>query len=294
MPSFYWIKLYHEILNDPKMGRLSDRLWRRCIECFLMAGQQADDGYLPCTADMAWMLRTDEATLVADLTALAEYNILEERDGRWYVINFTKRQDADTPAEKQARYRERKRKQEYYAVDTPEQLTCYEHVTIGNTDKSRVDIDKSRVDTRDFPNLDEFTGDPPQQAATPPEPAARRQRTKTPKEPPPPAVQVYRDITRRWPPKALWQQIDADVGDNVKRWSDVVLAYISHGWNPSNVANMLDFLKRGEVPGTKGKNDASTRRHDTRRSSWAQPDGHTAEDIDRILAERAAEDAASG
>jgi len=29
MGSPYWIKLYHEILNDPKMGRLPDRLWRR-------------------------------------------------------------------------------------------------------------------------------------------------------------------------------------------------------------------------------------------------------------------------
>lgn len=72
MPSFYWIKLYHEILNDPKMGRLSDRLWRRCIECFLMAGQQCDGGYLPSVADMAWTLRTDEGMLVADLEALEE------------------------------------------------------------------------------------------------------------------------------------------------------------------------------------------------------------------------------
>ena len=28
----YWIKLYHEILDDPKMGRLSDRTWRRTNE----------------------------------------------------------------------------------------------------------------------------------------------------------------------------------------------------------------------------------------------------------------------
>jgi hypothetical protein len=232
------------------MGRLSDRLWRRCIECFLMAGQQADDGYLPCTADMAWTLRTDEAMLVADLTALVEYNILEERDGRWYVINFTKRQDADTPAEKQARYRERKRKQEYYAVDTPEIQTCYEPVTDGNTDKSRVDIDKSRTDTRDFPNLDDLA-EPPQQAATPPEPTARRQKAKPPKEPPPPAVQVYFAVMGKYPPKPLWTRIEADVGGKHEFWSKVIHGWLGMGWNGGNVNGMLDFLKRGEIPGTK-------------------------------------------
>jgi biotin operon repressor len=64
----------------------------------------------------------------------------------------------------------------------------------------------------------------------------------------------------------------------------------------SSVAKQIGaWVKAGRPKTRNGKvNDATTRRHDTRRSSWAQPDGHTAEDIDRILAERAAEDAASG
>lgn len=28
----YWIKLYHEILDDPLMATMPDRLWRRTIE----------------------------------------------------------------------------------------------------------------------------------------------------------------------------------------------------------------------------------------------------------------------
>ena len=35
MSSFYWIKLYHEVLDDPKMALLPDRLWRRTIELFI-------------------------------------------------------------------------------------------------------------------------------------------------------------------------------------------------------------------------------------------------------------------
>jgi len=34
-----WIKLYHEILDDPKMCKLSDRLYRRVMELFLLAGE---------------------------------------------------------------------------------------------------------------------------------------------------------------------------------------------------------------------------------------------------------------
>ena len=60
MASRYWIKLYHEILDDPKMGRLPHALFRRAIEFFLMAGEYGRDGGLPALADIAWRLRADE------------------------------------------------------------------------------------------------------------------------------------------------------------------------------------------------------------------------------------------
>jgi len=40
-----------------KMGRLSDSAFRRCIELFLLAGEQeARDGSLPAPCDIAWEL----------------------------------------------------------------------------------------------------------------------------------------------------------------------------------------------------------------------------------------------
>ena len=63
MASRYWIKLYHEILDDPKMGRLPDALFRRAIELFLIAGENGRDGGLPALADIAWRLRADEIEL---------------------------------------------------------------------------------------------------------------------------------------------------------------------------------------------------------------------------------------
>jgi hypothetical protein len=95
MGALYWIKLYHEILNDPKMGRLGDRLWRRVIECFLLAGQQAEGGYLPAVEDMAWTLRCAADELEAELAEIAQRTgILAKRDGRWFVVNFAARQAA--------------------------------------------------------------------------------------------------------------------------------------------------------------------------------------------------------
>ena len=113
MPASYWIKLYHEILRDPKMGRLPDRAWRRTIELFLLAGEMGSDGILPAVADMAWQLRIDEATLLEDIATLAEHGILTETEDGWLVTNFASRQGPVSDAERMARYRERLRHAQY-------------------------------------------------------------------------------------------------------------------------------------------------------------------------------------
>ena len=68
MTGSYWIKLYHEILDDPKMGRLPDKLFRRVIELFLIAGETHENGKLPSIDDMAWRLRLDPEELEKDIS----------------------------------------------------------------------------------------------------------------------------------------------------------------------------------------------------------------------------------
>lgn len=153
MASYYWIKLYHEILDDAKMGRLRDRLWRRTIECFLMAGEVNKGGWLPSLEDMAWRLRADLETLEGELRELEEVEILEEREGRWFVANFEERQSADSSAERVRRYRERKRKREYYDNGTPPEPSSNEAVTFRYTDIDKdkeIDIDEIRAPVRAF------------------------------------------------------------------------------------------------------------------------------------------------
>lgn len=114
MASKYWIKLYHEILDDPKMGVLSDRLFRRTIEVFLLAGAEDEEGFLPSLNDMAWHLRQDPEMLETDLVELSKCGIISNVDGRWFVTKFAKRQAPVSDAERMRRYRERKQLQQYY------------------------------------------------------------------------------------------------------------------------------------------------------------------------------------
>jgi len=102
-----WIKLHIEILEDPKMGRLPDRLFRRAIELFLMAGKNDNNGgVLPPVEDIAWLLRVGESDLLDDLQKLQEVNIVHETEpGVWVVTHFAERQDADTTAERVAKHR---------------------------------------------------------------------------------------------------------------------------------------------------------------------------------------------
>lgn len=112
----YWIKLYHEIIDDPKMATLPDRLWRRAIEVFLLAGKLCPDksGELPDTRQLAWLLRMPTDDLQTDLVQLASTGILQATKSGWEVVNFNKRQSAVPGAERVKQHRERKQKQEYY------------------------------------------------------------------------------------------------------------------------------------------------------------------------------------
>jgi len=129
MASKYWIKLYHEVLDDPKMGRLPDRLWRRVIELFLIAGDLDQEGALPTVGDMAWRLRISDDELMADLDELEKIGIVTLNGSLNVVTNFSKRQSAVSDAERMRRYRDRNR---FSNDDVTDDVTG--SVTIRNTD----------------------------------------------------------------------------------------------------------------------------------------------------------------
>jgi len=148
MTGKYWIKLYHEILEDPKMIRLDDRLYRRVIELFVLAGREDNEGILPALDDMAIMLRLNAEELETDLIEIQKIGIIGNIDGRWIVAKFANRQAPMSKAEFMRRKRVTERSDEYQAEHYP---PVTEGVTDSNTDKKR--IDKKRVEVEEVDPL---------------------------------------------------------------------------------------------------------------------------------------------
>lgn len=151
MSSYSWVKLYHEVLHDPKMGRLTDNLWRRVIEVILLAGETGRDGLLPGALDMAWTLRLSVEALEADLLALAKYDIVEQTPQGWKVVHFENRQAAIDAKDRVSAYRNRIQKHDYYATETTEKQESNEPVTNRNTDKNKNREDKKKIGAEKAP-----------------------------------------------------------------------------------------------------------------------------------------------
>jgi hypothetical protein len=112
--SDYWAKIYIEILDDPKMAVMPDRVWRRTIELFLVAKKINQNGNIPETKQIAWMLRlpTDEVEL--DLQQIASTGIIQRTLTGWFIPKFCKRQAASTNTERSQAFREKQHKEQYY------------------------------------------------------------------------------------------------------------------------------------------------------------------------------------
>lgn len=136
----YWLKLYMEILDDPKMATLPDRLWRRAIELFLIAKRINKEGELPDTAGIAWMLRLDSDDLDLDLKQLATTGIINKTITGWFVVNFKKRQASATSTERVKEFRQREHRNQYYDTEAETHLKR-------NVSQSRADTEQSRADT---------------------------------------------------------------------------------------------------------------------------------------------------
>lgn len=106
MKSRYWEKLWHDIIDDIKLGPLPGELKWRFVQLIILAGQQGDDGRLPDVPDMAFRLRLTEEQLRSDLPTLARRELVElDADGRWLVSNYVKRQAAMDANERVRRHR---------------------------------------------------------------------------------------------------------------------------------------------------------------------------------------------
>jgi hypothetical protein len=121
--SMPWIKLYTEMLDDPKIGRLQDSEKWRFVQLILYAGEVDEEGYLPANlVDVAWRLRLDMITLQTDLRTFEQAGLVhfDEDAGRWCVSKFSERQGR-TQAEQREMWktRQQRRREKIVTGDSP-------------------------------------------------------------------------------------------------------------------------------------------------------------------------------
>ena len=128
MPNKFYIKLYLEFLDDPKIGMMSDKYYRNTVEFFLLAGTVDNEGLLPNLDEMSWRLRRPTDEILLSLQALSTVGIIHETKEGWFVTKYATRQAPQSGADRTRRHRKRKQKQLYYGDD---------NVTEGETKPSR-------------------------------------------------------------------------------------------------------------------------------------------------------------
>jgi len=113
--SMPWVKLYTEMLNDPKLFILPDLAKLRFIQLILLAGECDAEGYLvsgdtPLSLQyIAHRLVVDIGKLQDEIDMLLDAGLIEMDDGAYCVVNFSKRQGR-SQEEKRILWRERQQK----------------------------------------------------------------------------------------------------------------------------------------------------------------------------------------
>jgi hypothetical protein len=253
MASFYWIKLYHELLDDPKMGLLPDNVWRRAIELFLVAGQLGQGGKLPSTAELAWRLRQNPDQLAAELAHLVEIGLLVPDGDGWLLVNFARRQGPVSNRERVRRYRERQRQAR---LRRPEPPVVVEATPLPVPDQTGVPAAAPDGPvTNRYPDTDteietETEGEGGAREAPRAGGGARRAPT------PPAAVPAYKiwvdsGLSRQLS-RQQQQRLDREVGRSppaLRRLGQICRAWDGLGWRKTNVSGVLDYFQRHEIPG---------------------------------------------
>lgn len=142
MSARYWIKAYVEILDDPKMGHLPDRAWRRAMELFLVAGELNRDGWIPETDELAWRLRCDRDELVEDLATLERVNIIVPNGHGWTVRQFAQRQAPVNAADRQRHHRNSQKRSKYYGHEP-----SHSSVTKRDTESEKIREERDRSES---------------------------------------------------------------------------------------------------------------------------------------------------
>ncbi len=103
-----WFRFYDDALNDPKLLRLSDRLYRIWLGLLRIASK--NDGRLPSMEDCALMLRVQPERMAEALVSRVAAGLLDRDETGLSPHSWSERQyKSDSSAERMKRHRDGKR-----------------------------------------------------------------------------------------------------------------------------------------------------------------------------------------
>lgn len=223
MATPFWFKLPIKLLHDPAWMQLSSRLQLLTIHVALLAAYNG--GELPDPGDMAFTLRADREELETDLNALAEGGWVARKGGRWLASAFAEWQRPRPSTLRSQAHRARKK--------AAPGATMQRSRSVAETLESESESESEKE--------------------------GKRGRAKRAPQPIPPAIDVIRSETNLFPKKSLWPDIAETVGEDpghLDFWRDVVHQWTARGFNPKNIAGMLEWFRAGEIPPARpGRND---------------------------------------
>ena len=114
-----WLRLYSDVVSDPKVQRLPGDKFKAWINLLCVAAQH--DGILPPLADLAFTLRIAEDKIASLLADLVDKGLIDvTSDDRYTPHNWASRQyKSDVSNDRVQRHRQRKRN---VTVTPPEQI----------------------------------------------------------------------------------------------------------------------------------------------------------------------------
>jgi hypothetical protein len=88
-----WFRLWTDILDDPKMSRLSDDEYRAFTYLLAMAAAEEKEGHIPYDAsDISWRIRLPLDLIKRSLDKLLSLEIIGPNGNGWKFIHWEKRQ----------------------------------------------------------------------------------------------------------------------------------------------------------------------------------------------------------
>jgi hypothetical protein len=105
-----WFRLYNEIIDDPKVAKLTDGEFRLFIYLMCVASESEKMGKIDMNVDqLAWRLRKKRKKIEQTVSKLTHLGILEVAGDVLIFVNWQKRQrPSDSSTERVQRHRKRK------------------------------------------------------------------------------------------------------------------------------------------------------------------------------------------